>query len=127
MPVKAQSWRVGMALAMLLLIAPAVCAQSEDWRLVGREADALHRAGKLDEALARAKRAWELAEQGSASDAPELGQAAYRLAWLYRSKGQLAEAEPWYARALAIWEKSLGRDHASTVTAMYQLAEVFDG
>lgn len=38
------------------------------------------------------------------------------LAYLYKSQGRYAEAEPFYLQALAIAERQLGVNHPNTVT-----------
>ena len=45
---------------------------------------------------------------------PETAQSLNNLAALYRSRGQYGEAEPLYARALAINEQQLGPEHPYT-------------
>jgi tetratricopeptide (TPR) repeat protein len=46
------------------------------------------------------------------------------LALLYRQQGKLAEAEPLYKRALAIFERALGSEHSHSVTCRENLASV---
>ncbi len=44
------------------------------------------------------------------------------LAELKRKQGHYADAEPFYKRALAIWEKSLGPNHPDVATGLLGLA-----
>jgi tetratricopeptide (TPR) repeat protein len=47
------------------------------------------------------------------------------LAELYRAQGRYADAEPFYKRSLAIWEKVLGLDHPSLGASLNNLAEQY--
>jgi len=43
----------------------------------------------------------------------------------YSAHGKYAETEPLYLRALAIWEKALGPDHADVALVCHSLAELY--
>ena len=45
-----------------------------------------------------------------------------KLAGLYNNQGQYAKAEPFYKRALAIWEKALGPEHPDVATTLENYA-----
>jgi hypothetical protein len=44
------------------------------------------------------------------------------LAFLYQDRGRYGEAEPLYKRALAIYEKALGREHPGVALPLSNLA-----
>ena len=54
-----------------------------------------------------------------------MADALNQLAELYRSQSRYADAEPLYRRALAIWEKTLGRDHHDTALSLNNLALLY--
>src|ERR1700694_5243550 len=56
------------------------------------------------------KKALEIAEGFGAQD-PRLGTSLNSLGRLYASHGRYAEAEPLYAKALAVWESAWGAEH----------------
>jgi hypothetical protein len=45
---------------------------------------------------------------------------------LYSEQGKFAEAEELYKRALAGYEKALGRDHKSTLDTAYNMAKLME-
>jgi tetratricopeptide (TPR) repeat protein len=47
------------------------------------------------------------------------------LAGLYKDQGKYPQAEPLFRRALAISEKSLGRDHPNVATSLENLAQLY--
>ena len=57
-------------------------------------------------------------------DNPNYAARLNNLAELLRATNRLAEAEPLFRRALAICEKSLGKDHPQVATALNNLAEL---
>lgn len=53
-------------------------------------------------------------EQQLGGEHPDTAQSLHNLARLYHAQGKNAEAEPLFRRALAIYEKPVGRDHPET-------------
>ena len=43
---------------------------------------------------------------------------------IFQAMGKLAEAEPFYQRALAVWKKALGPDHPHVAIALNNLASL---
>ena len=43
---------------------------------------------------------------------------------ILQAMGKLAEAEPFYQRALAVWEKALGPDHPQVAAGLNNLAQL---
>ena len=56
---------------------------------------------------------------------PDTASSLNNLGALLQTQGQLAEAQPYYARALAIWEKVLGPEHPNTALSLNNLAELY--
>src|SRR5579871_3939840 len=50
----------------------------------------------------------------------------YHFASVFDNQGKYNEAMQWYERALASYEKALGKDHPSTLTIINNIAFVFD-
>jgi tetratricopeptide (TPR) repeat protein len=46
------------------------------------------------------------------------------LGWLYHQHGNYARAESLYSRALEIWEKTLGPDHANVAACLENYADL---
>ena len=55
-------------------------------------------------------------------DHPDVGHNLSRLAELYRAQGKHAEAQPFYWRSLAIFEKAGGSHHLNMATSLSNLA-----
>ena len=51
-----------------------------------------------------------------------MAQSLNNLAVLYEAQGHYAEAEPFYQRALAIWEKALGPEHPHVAASLENYA-----
>jgi tetratricopeptide (TPR) repeat protein len=82
------------------------------WRGLGARFDV---ARTYRESLAR----WEVGEEDPASHATVFDRVA---TFLFETAGRLAEAEPLYRRALAIYEQVLGPMHPHTATSLVNLA-----
>jgi tetratricopeptide (TPR) repeat protein len=80
-------------------------------------ADLRERAGRLDEAEKLRRKALELA-----ATSEETAAAANNLALVIEAQGRTSEAEPLFARAAALYEKSLGRNHPEFATVLLNLA-----
>jgi tetratricopeptide (TPR) repeat protein len=85
--------------------------------------DALQHLGRLDEAIARARRALAIYERVGADD-PRTAASLTLVATLVAAKGDRDAAIPMFERALAIQENRLGRDHPALATTLNNLAEV---
>ena len=85
---------------------------------------ALQRAGKYQEAIPVAQQILAIEER---SGAGQLAVAAWvsNLGELYRNQGRHAEAEPLLQRALAMREKTLGRDHFEVAQSLNNLAMLY--
>jgi nephrocystin-3 len=55
-----------------------------------------------------------------------VARACYGLAQLYHSSFRLAEAEPLFMRAIAIWQSSLGPEHPNVARGLNNLALLYD-
>ena len=58
-------------------------------------------------------------------DQPEVAYGLNKLAELYYSQGQYAQAGPLYKRALEIYEKALGPDHLDVATSLENMAKLY--
>ncbi len=56
---------------------------------------------------------------------PRLAKSLNSLAGFYQARGEYAEAEPLYKRALAIVERALGPEHPNVATALSDLAGLY--
>jgi len=105
---------------------------------MGREADAeekLTRARAIrarydqqlrDKAIAESKQLLAIKEKQFGPESAEVATAAGSLGSLYRSYGQLAEAETLFKRALAIREKVSGIDHLDTAGDLQRLSSLYE-
>ena len=59
---------------------------------------------------------------GTLGRAPDVATSLNNLAALYQAQGHYAEAEPFYQRSLAIWEKALGPEHPDVATTLKNYA-----
>lgn len=55
---------------------------------------------------------------------PKVAESLNNLGWLYHQHGNFARAESLYARAVAIFERTLGPDHANVATCLENYAEL---
>jgi len=44
---------------------------------------------------------------------------------LYNAQGRSSQAEPFFKRSLAIWEKALGPDHPNVATSLENMAALY--
>jgi tetratricopeptide (TPR) repeat protein len=65
-----------------------------------------------------------ITEKAPGAERPDTAQSLDNLAELYRAQGEYGKAEPLYERALAIFEKTLGKGHPNTKTVAASLAAV---
>lgn len=114
------SARAVVVLAAFLLSGCASSAQLlwEEYTSAGLGA---YRAGQYNRAAMYFNRAAQKAEELGPE---ELGRSLNNLAELARRRGQTAEAERLFARALAVKE-TLGKDHPSVATSLNNLAQVY--
>jgi tetratricopeptide (TPR) repeat protein len=72
------------------------------------------------------QKAIDLASKSDPEIDIDLATSLNNLAYLYRSIGKYAQAEPLYVRALAIKEEQLGANHPSTATSLNNLAALYE-
>lgn len=97
--------RTTTALLVLLLIFCAgvpAHAQGTEWETLNDEVMALYRQGTYDRAIEVAKKALQVAEQGTGPDHPDVATSLEDMAALYRKTGREKEAEALEKRAAAI-------------------------
>jgi tetratricopeptide (TPR) repeat protein len=123
---------LGSALAEQGKYREAVAAYQESLEVGGEDhiklnqlGAALVKAGDLQAAASRLKRALELSEKSLGEEHLGVAPILNNLAVLYRNQGQYAEAEPLYKRSLKILEKSLGTEHWSVATSLDNLAVIY--
>jgi tetratricopeptide (TPR) repeat protein len=115
---------VGIAVLVCGALLVAGCASSErllweEYTSAGLQAYGAGQYGRAEMFLNRAaKKAEDLGPQ-------ELGRSLNNLAELARRQGRAAEAEHLFARALAVKEAGLGRDHPDVATSLNNLAQVY--
>lgn len=80
----------------------------------------LYQQGRLPDATEAALLALQEAEGTYGLDHPDAATSLNNLAMLYRAQGRYVEAEPLCQRALGIYERALGADHARTATCVFQ-------
>ena len=113
-----------MILALLVVLSqPSVFAQETSWDRYMDAAGAAYEQGDYDEAEKQLLRALKEAENFGEQD-PRLAASLNNLALLYYAQGQYAEAEPFYQRSLAIWEKALGPEHPDVATILENYADL---
>ena len=115
--------RSGVVVLGALALAVAGCASSskllwEEYTNVGLSAA---RAGQYNRASMYLNRAMQKAEELGPQ---ELGRSLNNLAELARRRGQMAEAERLFTRALAV-KDVLGKDHPDVATSLNNLAAIY--
>ena len=78
---------------------------------------------KYDASLERSREAAKLAEESGYEE--RLGGSYLLFGFVYDDQGKYAEALDWYGKALAIWEKVLGRQHPDTARTYNGIAIVY--
>ncbi|MEP7342897.1 MAG: CHAT domain-containing tetratricopeptide repeat protein [Acidobacteriota bacterium] len=101
--------------------APAV----QETRRLSDEALRLSRAGKHAEALAAAERVLALGQQAFGQEHPEVALALNLLATVHRNKGDLAQAEPLYLRAVAMAEKTMTPGQADLAAIYIEVGSLY--
>ena len=109
---------------MFALLLLAGCASSERllWEEYTSEGLRAYGAGQYGRAQMFLSRAAQKAEELGPQ---ELGRSLNNLGELARRRGQTAEAERYFARALAVKETGLGLDHPDVATTLTNLAQVY--
>lgn len=141
--------RLAAALAVCLALFASVCAQTKDEKAASANeqgkaqaktstqtpelAEATEMSAKVvqlyseqlyDQALVLAKRVLEIREQALSPDDVLIDEALYNLAEIYISKGMNKEAEPYYLRMLAHYERAYGTEHPKTAKVLERLAYI---
>ena len=123
------SW-LAAALAAVLLAAPPAAAQTapappqpppREVELT-KQADALQREGRYDQAIVAATELLKLREQRLGPDDPAVAWPLTRIGELERFRGHYAESERLLKRSLAIRETKLGPDHPDVAHSLVLLA-----
>ncbi len=99
-----------VGLVCLALWPAHASAQGGQWNTLNAAGIEAYQRGDYAEAEQQWRAALKEAEGFGPQD-PRLAASLNNLAELYHAQGRYAEAEPFYERALAIWEKVLGPDH----------------
>ena len=110
---------------LCLALSPAGCSNKETrWETLVADGETAFQAGRYAEAeklcLAALKEAEDFGEQD-----PRLATSLNNLAVLYDAQGNYAQAEPFYQRAITIYEKALGPEHPDVAAAINNLAELY--
>lgn len=113
----------GLALAITTLLATPALAQKGDLAAQGARINALNQAGKYAEALPLAQAM--VASLEKANDGRELSAALNNLGQVHAGQGRDDLAEPVYKRAIALMEKSLGRDIGLIAPELNNLAALY--
>ncbi len=64
--------------------------------------------------------------KGAGEEHPDTATSLNNMGGLLQAMGELAEARPYYARALAIREKVLGAEHPHTATSLNNMGALLD-
>jgi hypothetical protein len=94
-------------------------------RKLTTEAARLEEGDKYDQAMAIAARALSVGEEALGPDNAYTGYLLFRVASLKRIKGDFAEGEPIFERAIAVSQKALGREHPQTALALRGLGRIY--
>jgi CHAT domain-containing protein/Tfp pilus assembly protein PilF len=116
--------------AVILLVFAATCArsafcQSDDVSNLQREVSQLVKAGRDNEALAVGQRYLKAARARYGEQEVEYARATSWLGHVYMSLNRFAEAEPLYARTVAILERRLGHDDPNVGATLNDLAALY--
>ena len=116
--------RLAAGLAAALTLGAA--APGAEWQALSDEAIALYRQGQYAKALESANKALKIATRDAPTAWLVAGWSLDNVAVQCRALGRYAEAEPLYARCLAIREKVLGPDHPEVAAALDNVAMLLD-
>lgn len=97
----------------------------EEWISLMRSGNEEFRRGNYRSAESSYKNALSKAEEFEGCD-PHLAATLSTLAWFYRDRGRHAEAVPFYAREVQLWQEVLGADHPSVAASLEKVAEFYD-
>src|SRR5271166_2817259 len=101
---------VSATLLVVIAVAPAAAEQG-DLDAMLRRFDELYAAGNYPAALVEAQKLEAVVKARFGVNHGNYGIALNNLAKVYKEQGKYADAEGLYKRALAIFEKTLGKDH----------------
>lgn len=96
--------------------------EPDEARELNRKVVELYRAGKLDEALALAKRVLEIREKATGKDSLSVVEALINLAEIYQARKSYKEALVFYERVLKINERLAGTEDASNTLLLDKIA-----
>ena len=96
-----------------------------EWERLTKTGGAAYQQGRYTDAETSWLAALEEAKQFGDEDV-RLATCLNNLALLYNTQGQYGQAEPYYQRALAIYEKALGPDHPNIATSFNNLALLYN-
>lgn len=97
-------------------------AVEEASRLHSQIDELIEKKGHYDEALPLAERALALCEKNLPPTDPRLAQALHDLAETHAHRGDVAKAEPFYRKSLAIYEKKPGKNQLDLATLLDHFA-----
>ena len=118
---RSEPWLIIAALCLMAWPRSLFSQAIEQWEKAMNEADRLRHLGQYQEAEKSYLSALEEAAKFGSQD-PRLAKSLNDLAAVYKRQGKYTEAEPLYYRALAIWEKTLGPEHAYFAAGLNNLA-----
>lgn len=114
------------AIAALMLALPApVRAQDSEWKRLNLDAERLFEQGHPDQAVLVLRQALDVAKATFGPGHANVDTSLNRLAQLYSSRIQYAQAEPLYRRSLTIREKALGTHHPFVATTLNHLGNLY--
>src|SRR5436190_18181507 len=102
--------RLLAALCCTIVLCGPVAGQSDEWKALFQQAQALYFQGKFQDSVGAAKKSLEVAERERGTRLPTVAASLNRLAESYRALGQFAAAEPLHKRALEIRERARGTE-----------------
>ncbi len=110
---------------LCLALSPTGCSNKETrWETLVADGETAFQAGRYAEAEKLCLAALEEAEDFGEQD-PRLATSLNNLAVLYVAQGNYAQAEPFFQRAITIYEKALGPEHPDVAAAINNLAELY--
>lgn len=97
---------------------------AETWDALLSESKSYFEAEKYDQALTSGEKALTSAEKSYGPDHPNIADAMFNLAEIYRMLGNFNNSESYYYGTLKTREQLLGREHPQVAACYYGLAEI---
>lgn len=101
-------------------------APSAKWERLYEQSEATYINGDPDRAFAVAQQALQEAERAKGITSAAVAKCLRNLGEIQQGRGKAREAEDYYKRALAMYEKALGAEHLEVADTLDRLAYLYD-